>query len=215
MTSPSGPSPNATTTWCVGPSSAAAGTSPPWKHPTCWSAMCGTSSASSGDAPAGPQTRRFICTEGGTRPGSSRRHPNSATDAPGCADAHPGAAAGHSPSVFRVSLMLVEVKIISLRSVQARQQAWHHSVVEDGGRWDGQRLAAHRQGLPARWRQRHDATGGEVQVATLAALAGEQQLIDARKPLALGDLVDLRVHSLQEFLPGQKRLHVQGPQEVP
>jgi hypothetical protein len=61
-----------------------------------------------------------------------------------------------------------------LRSVQARQQAWHHSVVEDGGRWDGQRLAAHRQGLPARWRQRYDATGGEVQVATLAALAGDQ-----------------------------------------
>ena len=77
-TPPSGPSPSATTTWCIGPSSAAAATSPRWKHPTSWSATCGNSSASSADAPvtrqgmlgcggaavrqtasAAPQTQRF------------------------------------------------------------------------------------------------------------------------------------------------------------
>ena len=57
-TPPSGPSPSATTTWCIGPSSAAAATSPRWKHPTSWSATCGNSSASSADAPVRRQGMR-------------------------------------------------------------------------------------------------------------------------------------------------------------
>jgi pimeloyl-ACP methyl ester carboxylesterase len=50
-TPPSGPSPSATITWCIGPSSAEAATSPRWKHPISWSATCGNSSASSADPP--------------------------------------------------------------------------------------------------------------------------------------------------------------------
>ena len=47
------------------------------------------------------------------------------------------------------------------------------SVVEGSGQRDGQRLAPRCQELPTRRRQRHDAAGGEVQVASLSALAGE------------------------------------------
>ena len=52
-------------------------------------------------------------------------------------------------------------------------------MVKDGRQWDGQRLAAHCQELPARRRQRHHAAGGEVQVASLSALAaaGCQQIL--------------------------------------
>jgi hypothetical protein len=46
----SGRSPNATTTWCAGPSSAAAGTLPPWKPRACSPETCGNSSARSANA---------------------------------------------------------------------------------------------------------------------------------------------------------------------
>src|SRR5215218_885225 len=107
------------------------------------------------------------------------------------------------------------VKPERLCAICAGAAAGHASVIEDSRQWDAQRLAARCQQLPARRCQRHDAAGGEVQVATLAALAGDQQLIDARKPLALRDLVELCIHPLQELLPGQERLDVEGPQEVP
>lgn len=89
------------------------------------------------------------------------------------------------------------------------------SPLEDGGQWGGQRLAVRRQYLPTRGPQRHHAAGGEIQVASLAALAGDQQLVDAGKPLALLDLVDLRIHSRKELLPWQKGLDVESTEEVP
>ena len=52
-------------------------------------------------------------------------------------------------------------------------------------------------------------------MASLASLTGDQQLLDARKSLSLLDLVELGVHPLQELLPRQERLDVEGPQEVP
>lgn len=48
-TSPSGATPSRPTISCNGPSSTEAATSPPWKHPTSWSATCASSSGSSGD----------------------------------------------------------------------------------------------------------------------------------------------------------------------
>jgi hypothetical protein len=63
----------------------------------------------------------------------------------------------------------------------------------NGGHRGVQGLGFRHQDLPSRWCQRQHAAGGEVEVASLATLAGDQQLVDARKPLALLDLVDLCV----------------------
>ena len=57
---------------------------------------------------------------------------------------------------------------------------------------------------PARPRSsaRAGAAGGAVDVAPLAALAGDEQLVDPGKPSALPDPVDLRVHALEELPAG-------------
>jgi pimeloyl-ACP methyl ester carboxylesterase len=49
-TMPSAATPSGATTSSTGPSSTAAATSPPWKHPTSWSATCAASSAASGNS---------------------------------------------------------------------------------------------------------------------------------------------------------------------
>ena len=52
-------------------------------------------------------------------------------------------------------------------------------------------------------------------MAALSALSRDQQLVDALGPLALLDLVDLRVHPLEELLARQERLDVEGPEKGP
>src|SRR5215212_12243042 len=89
------------------------------------------------------------------------------------------------------------------------------SAIELGGQRRVERLAPRRYYLPAGGGERDDAAGGEVQVAPVAALTGDQYFLYSRYPIPALDLVDLNVHSRKELLARQKRLDVKRPKEVP